>query len=1176
MAACLLGERVRGSEKSEALQPARAKKGGRLAIRLFGHFEVALDGAPFRLATPRKSLQVLAYLLLHRGTPVSREYLAFLLYPDDEEGSARAKLRATLSELTKILPSSAERYVIVDTDKVAWNQDADVWLDVDEFIEAMRDETRLSDAIDLYRGDLLPEIYDEWLEAIRERHRNAYLRCLTERISQARRNGNLGLAIETARNLLSADPWREDVVRRIMAMRYESGDGAGALREYAEFADRLRAQMQAEPMLETAVLAEQIAKGAAPATDDSDVERSAVVRGSAVLPFVGRREEMDRLLETWKRATRGRGACAFIGGEAGIGKSRVASELAHAIEDRGGRVLLGTTSSPEAVPYESVVDALRSALPLLAALKPSVALASVAALIPEIHARVALPAVPRLDAESERMRLFESLFRCMTELAGPRPVLLVLEDLHAAQAASVELLQFLLRRIVGARVMIVATYRDEEATRLHALHRLRREARTVGGALNISLAALSRDDVEDLRAAAPDVGDRSAENLIAATHGNPLFLTQLAVDAREGERAAPPTSLQGAVERRVDKLSTAARTAAEIAACIGDRFSRDAVREVSAWDDSALTDALDELLDRRVICEAPGRGLLEYAFTHQLMHETIARAVAPKQLAVRRRRVARVLEELYPERFSELSALLAGHYEAGGDVGNAVRCYFEAVRRSIGIGALQEARSLGERALAVASDPEMRAKLWLESATIESRCGDLTTRDAALTQLERADAELGDVAVHRETLLHRIALGTSVGDLAAREAAVNALRDSLTDEDPHWNAVLHLEQANLAMAQGKLDEARAAGERGLSHSRAAGDEATTVKTLCSMALLESHRGPLSNAEKLSEEALQVAGRAGDPALQLLSSNCAWTIAYQQRNFERCRELAANCLLLAVKLGDRPTEAQTHHRLAVAFAYVGNPADARQHFAEAERIYGETGNPAGTGGQFMNRAVLEMRVGHVERAISATHKALELFEQANEIRGRVPVLSNLALQYSYAGQPDKALRYGEESLELARRYGFRNMESSTLENLALAEGAAGHYERAIDYANAALTLRSELQLQLWSGQTLANMAIWQVALGNLAAARETVRKLLADEEIDRGNDWPAYCYWAAAQIFHVDGRPTEATRLLERAKRIMEKMASDFDEEDRASFLALPWHADIARAAAAGVWPDPPR
>jgi tetratricopeptide (TPR) repeat protein len=344
-----------------------------------------------------------------------------------------------------------------------------------------------------------------------------------------------------------------------------------------------------------------------------------------------------------------------------------------------------------------------------------------------------------------------------------------------------------------------------------------------------------------------------------------------------------------------------------------------------------------------------------------------------------------------------------------------------------------------------------------------------------------------------------------------------------------------------------------------------------------MALLESHRGPLSDAEKLSKEALEVAARAGDPVLQLLAATSAWTIAYQHRDFEQCRARGITCLQLAMKLGDRPTEAQAHHRLATAFAYIGNLAEAREHFAEAGRIYGEAGNPAGSGGQFMNRAVLEMRVGHINRAIAATHRALEFFEQANEIRGRVPALSNLALQYSYAGRPAEALRYGEKALDLSRSYGFRNMESSTLENLALAEGVAGNYARAIEYANASFQLRSNLQLQFWSGQTLANVAVWQVALGNLPAAQEAVDKMLADDDaINRGNDWPTYCYWIAAQILRVGGRQAEAKRLLERAKRLMQKTANDFEEEDRASFLSLPWHVDIKEAAATGVWPDPPR
>jgi DNA-binding SARP family transcriptional activator/tetratricopeptide (TPR) repeat protein len=1167
----------KAAAKVSELHPARAKERGRLEVRLFGHLEVALDGVPLHLATPRKSLQVLAYLLLHRGGAVSREYLAFLLHPDDEEGSARAKLRATLSELAKILPQPSDRYVTIDTDKLAWNPDADLWLDVDAFEAASRDGRRLGEATDLYRGDLLPEIYDEWLDVIRERYRNAYLRCLTERVSELRRGANLALAIETARKVLAIDPWREDVVRRIIAMRYEAGDRAGALREYAEFAKRLRAEMGTEPMAETLSAAERVKRDEAPADEAGESDRVTVADGSSILPFVGRHDEMERLLETWSRVARGRGACVFVGGESGIGKSRIALEFAHAVEDRGGRVLVGATGSPENVPYECIVDALRSALPLVASLKPSIALGSVATLIPEIHARVALPDIPRLDPESERIRLFESLFRCLADLATARPLLLVLEDMHSAQAATIDFLQIALRRISAVPVMIVITYRDEETPRLHALHRLRREARAAAAAHSIWLSRFSVAEVEELRATLPDIGNRPAETLIAASQGNPLFLTQLVVDVREGEPAVAPASLQEVVARRVERLSEHARTAAEIAACIGDRFSRDAVREVSAWDESAVTDALDELLDRRIIREAGGRSFLEYSFAHQLMHEAIAQTVPPKQAAVRRRRVARVMEELYPERVSELSASLAAHYECAHDVPNAARCYLEAVRRSISIGALAEARMLCDRALALDLEPRARAGLLLESVTIESRRASRESRQAALQALERIDSELGDPAIHRAAILQRIEFAVTTGDRVEHERAVRALRDCVPDEDARWSAELHLAEGRLAFTEGDLARAFAHGKAALAQGRAANDE-TAARALCFLAQVEAHRGHLKLADELFDEAAQVAARAEDPVLEQLALSSGWVIAYQRRDILRCRSLSERCLELAVKLGDRPAEAQGHGRLGVTLAAAGTEVvDARRHFAEAGRIYDESGNLAGTAAQLMNQALLENRIGFFDRAIDATKKAVYLFERAGDARGRVGALANLVFLYACTRQVPEARESAKTARDLARRFGFRFLEASVLENLAVAEAVAGDYAQAIEIAESSLELRAGSESEVWSSKTLADLAIWYGALGNLPAARDKVGRLLADEDaIMRATDWPSYCYWAAAQIFHLDGESAKATRARESARRLMQTTAEQLEAEDREYFLALPWHVDLMQAVTKNLWPNPPR
>ena len=156
-----------------------------------------------------------------------------------------------------------------------WNPDVALSLDVDEFTDASKDAARLEEAVALYRGDLLPELYDEWLDGLRERFRNIYLTVLTQLVSSLRKRGDVTRAIEMARKILEVDPWREDVVRRVVALRYESGDAAGAISEYRQFTARLRDEMGVDPMRETVALAERVAKGDVAGDDDDRVPEAA-------------------------------------------------------------------------------------------------------------------------------------------------------------------------------------------------------------------------------------------------------------------------------------------------------------------------------------------------------------------------------------------------------------------------------------------------------------------------------------------------------------------------------------------------------------------------------------------------------------------------------------------------------------------------------------------------------------------------------------------------------------------------------------------------------------------------------------------------------------------------------------------------------------------------------------
>jgi tetratricopeptide (TPR) repeat protein len=482
------------------------------------------------------------------------------------------------------------------------------------------------------------------------------------------------------------------------------------------------------------------------------------------------------------------------------------------------------------------------------------------------------------------------------------------------------------------------------------------------------------------------------------------------------------------------------------------------------------------------------------------------------------------------------------------------------------------------RGLAIATEPSARADLLLESVTIETRYGDLESRNAALLALEGVDAELDDPAIHRATLLHRMEFASTTGDRAMHEQAALALRACVPDDDARWNAELHLAESQMAFTLGRLAESFDSGKLALADSRAANDGAGATRALCFLAQVEAHRGHLSAAEALLDEAATDAARAADPMLEQLALSSAYTVAYQRRDIRRCHALSSRCLELAVKLGDRLAEAQAHGRLGATLADTGAKfSEAREHYAAASRIYRESGYLAGSAGQLLNQAILEMKLGFFERACAATEKAVALFERANDARGRVGGLSNLIFMRAYTGQISGARQAAESALNLARELGFGLIEASVLENLAFAEAKAGDFARAIELTEASFELRSQSESQVWSSTTLANFAIWHAALGNLPAARDAVRRLLAaDEAIMRATDWPTHCYWAAAQIFHAAGESAEATRALEQAKRMMLAAAEGLEPEDRESFLALPWHVDLANAVKAGVWPDPPR
>jgi tetratricopeptide (TPR) repeat protein len=281
---------------------------------------------------------------------------------------------------------------------------------------------------------------------------------------------------------------------------------------------------------------------------------------------------------------------------------------------------------------------------------------------------------------------------------------------------------------------------------------------------------------------------------------------------------------------------------------------------------------------------------------------------------------------------------------------------------------------------------------------------------------------------------------------------------------------------------------------------------------------------------------------------------------------------------ATALADRPAEARARSRLGLTLTATGTRyAEAREHFAYAALFFTDMGDMSKAAGEALNGAVLETRLGFFEKAVAATEKAVALFEGVRDGRGRVIGLANLGFLRACAGDLEGAQSAALEARELAQELEFGLIEASALENLAFAEAAAGKLTDAIAHAETALEVRARSQSQVWASKTLADLAVWHAALANLPAAHNHVRRMLADEKgLPDTTEWPEYCYWAAAQVFRLEGNMPEASRALDRARAVVQAAAEGLDATDRESFSAISWHIDIAAAAQRGIWPDPPR
>src|SRR5438874_3451603 len=446
----------------------------------------------------RKAQALLLYLAVEGGVH-PRSKLAALLWPDSEPHAARTALRNALTLLRSLLATpdasaSPHSHLLAEQDLLGLDPQAPFELDLDvvqqAYHQAQRHSTfpsqeqraalvtQVQQALALVRGPFLEGFwlreetgFDEWVQQHQQQWQ-VRLHLLLDRLSSwQEEGGELEPARATLTRWLALEPLSEEACRRLMRVDLALGDPGAAGRVYATLRARLAEDLRVEPSAETVALAEQIRASAA-ARGGSTPARPAAVEsgppGELVAPLVGRAAAFRQLVGSFQQARGGRPQAVLVVGEAGIGKTRLASEWLAWARAQGAQVLSGQAFEMGGrLPYQPLVEALRSRLEAENApedLLEDLWLTELARLLPELRVRYPDLPLPTEDELSAKLRLFEAVARLVDALARRAPLVLLLEDLHWLDGASLDLLRYLARywKGHGSRVLLLETVRREE------------------------------------------------------------------------------------------------------------------------------------------------------------------------------------------------------------------------------------------------------------------------------------------------------------------------------------------------------------------------------------------------------------------------------------------------------------------------------------------------------------------------------------------------------------------------------------------------------------------------------------------------------------------------------------------------------------------------------------------
>jgi DNA-binding SARP family transcriptional activator len=885
-----------------------------LELRVLGGLELRSSGRPVPLPSDARARELLAWLAVHPGRH-PRSVVAGRLRPDVPEENARKTVRDAAHRLRTILD---DRALDAGREHIGL---AGVWVDLAEF-RRLRQSGLLEDAVRLDRGELLAGLEADWVLAVRDEHRAELAACLGTLGDIAEARGEHAEAAVWTRRRVELEPLSEATHRDLIRRLALADDRPAALAAADALARRLHRELRLAPSAATRKLVEDVRRGRLGGGRPARAEPSLPEPLRRTARPIGRDGVLETLETVYRDAATGTARLAVVAGEAGIGKTTIAGELARRAQAQDGAVLYGRCDEQALIPYQPWVEIVERQLARDAEAEHWLAVhdGALARLLPT-HVADDAPAASR----RETYLAFEAVRGLLEAASATRPLLVVVDDLHWADDDSLALLRHLARTLGRAPLLVLLCARGAELT--PAARDVLADVRRREPLVELALAGLDEPAVEALLAEHPATAASPADYL-RRTGGNPLFLQAL---LHGGDQAGPPRDVSDVIGRLVALLPEDGRTAIETASVIGAEFGLGPLALLLGRSPVDTLAALDAPIEAGLVVRVGDRG--RHAFAHALIHEAVAAELPASQRA-------RLHLDL-ADRASG-AAETVRHLRGAGPLANAERlaaAEVAAAREAAAASAHADAAAHLEAALEHGRD----VTLLLELGDAHDRAGDRSRARRAFQEAATLARDAGDT-----DLLARAALGH--GGLAV----------VIARPDP--------DTVDL------LEEAIAAAP--------AAARATTARLRARLAV-ELAYADRAAARAFAANALADARSARDPAALTAALN-AWRVAlWDPFHVEERLAAVDQMVATAEAAGDRMALLQARNWRVIDLWEVGRMDDVRAEIRVYERLAEEVALPHYLWYVPLWRAGLALIAGRWEETVELGAQALALGDRADD-------------------------------------------------------------------------------------------------------------------------------------------------------------------------------------------------